>query len=249
MKAASLALEGLTKRYGDLVAVDALTIEARPGEVLGFLGPNGAGKTTAISMVCGLLEPDGGRVLIDGRDAASDPGTRRAIGYCPQALVVWDRLTCIEQLEFVGRLYGMPAREARDSGRRLLGDLGLAEKEKKQARTLSGGMQRRLNIALALVHGPSLVVLDEPEAGLDPQSRALVRDYVRGLALKATVLVTTHNMDEAERMADRVAIVDKGKLLVLDAPAALLAAYGEDGKAAPDLEWVFLKLTGRRLRD
>jgi ABC-2 type transport system ATP-binding protein len=245
----SLKMEGLTKRFGELKAVDSLDLEVRSGEVFGLLGPNGAGKTTTISMVCGLLAADSGRVLLDGREIAGDRLARRSMGYCPQRLVIWDRLTCREQLEFSGRLYGMGRAEVRASAGRLLSDLGLEEKAGKQARTLSGGMQRRLNIALALVHDPSLVVFDEPEAGLDPQSRVLVRDYIRSLADRKTVIVTTHDMDEAERMSDRVAIMDQGKLLVLDSPAALKARFGAEGRPAPDLEYVFLGLTGKRLRD
>lgn len=245
----SLKVEGLTKRFGELRAVDGLDLEVRPGEVFGLLGPNGAGKTTTIGMVCGLVAADSGKVLLDGREVSGDPLARRSMGYCPQRLVVWDRLTCREQLEFSGQLYGLGRAEARASAGRLLSDLGLAEKAGKQARTLSGGMQRRLNIALALVHDPSLVVLDEPEAGLDPQSRALVRDYIRSLAERKTVIVTTHDMDEAERVSDRVAIMDQGRLLDLDSPAALKARFGAEGRPAPDLEYVFLGLTGKRLRD
>jgi ABC-2 type transport system ATP-binding protein len=241
----SLTLVDITKRYGDVIAVDSLSLEVRPGEVLGLLGPNGAGKTTTIGMICGLVAADSGRILVDGRE----PGSRAGIGYCPQSIVLWDRLGCLEQLMFVARLYGASRADAERSGKSLLGALGLEDKARAQARRLSGGMQRRLNLALALVHGPSLVVLDEAEAGLDPQSRALVRDYIRGLAGGKTVLVTTHDMDEAERIADRVAIVDRGRLLELDSPAALLDRYGEDGRPAPDLEYVFLKLTGRRLRE
>jgi ABC-2 type transport system ATP-binding protein len=254
----SLTLVDLTKRYGGLIAVDALSLEVRPGEVLGLLGPNGAGKTTTIGMICGLVAADSGRILVDGLALVGLPGAgeeraseaaRRSVGYCPQDIVVWDRLGCLEQLVFVARLYGASRADAARSGKALLGALGLEDKARVQARRLSGGMRRRLNLALALVHGPRLVVLDEAEAGLDPQSRALVREYIRGLAGEKTVLVTTHDMDEAERIADRVAIVDRGRLLELDSPSALLARYGEDGRPAPDLEYVFLKLTGRRLRE
>lgn len=245
----SLTVRNLSKSFGPLRAVDALSFQVEPGEVFGFLGPNGAGKTTTISMVCGLLPPDGGAIELDGADLAKEPDRRRALGYCPQSLVIWERLTCLEQLELVGRLYGLTRAAVRARAEVLLADLGLSDKARAQARTLSGGMQRRLNVALALVHDPEVVVLDEPEAGLDPQSRVLVRDYVRKLASKKTVVLTTHNMDEAERMSDRVAIIDHGKLLVLDTPAALRQRHGEDGKPAPDLEYVFLRLTGRRLRE
>jgi ABC-2 type transport system ATP-binding protein len=223
-----LQTEGLTKRYGDLVAVNDLSLQVLEGEVLGFLGPNGAGKTTSISMMCGLLKPDAGRVLVHGQLIAGGSASVRArVGMCPQEIVLWSHLTCIEQLQFIGEMYGVNRRKARQRGDRLLEELGLAEKRDKQARTLSGGMQRRLNLALALVHDPDIVVLDEPEAGLDPQGRVAVRAYIKHLARDKTVILTTHNMDEADRLADRVAIIDHGELLVLDTPQALKRSVGE----------------------
>jgi ABC-2 type transport system ATP-binding protein len=246
---AALKLDGISKRYGDTLAVDRLSLELRPGEILGLLGPNGAGKTTTIGAICGLVPQDSGRILLDGSDLAARRDLRREIGYCPQSLVAWERLGCLEQLVFAGRLYGAARREAAARGTRLLESLGLADKAGVQARRLSGGMQRRLNLALALVQDPRLLVLDEPEAGLDPQSRVLVREYLRSLAGGKTILLSTHDMDEAERLADRVAVIDQGRLLELGSPAELLSRYGEGGARAPDLECVFLKLTGRRLRE
>jgi len=223
-----LKIENLTKRFGDLTAVDNLTLEVYKGEVLGFLGPNGAGKTTAINMMCGLLKPDAGRVTVCGVPInGGDPAIRRRVGVCPQEIVLWERLTCLEQLQFIGQMYNLDGRTARHRGEELLTELGLTDKRNKQARTLSGGMQRRLNLAMALVHDPEIVVLDEPVAGLDPQSRVKVRQYIQSLARIKTVIVTTHNMDEAERVADRVAIIDHGRLLVLDTPAALKQQVGE----------------------
>ena len=223
-----LRAEGLTKRYGDLVAVNDLSLDIYEGEVFGFLGPNGAGKTTSISMMCGLLKPDAGRVLVHGQAIAGGTASvRTRVGICPQEIIVWSHLTCIEQLQFIGEMYGVGGQEARRRGERLLEDLGLVEKRNKQARTLSGGLQRRLNLALALVHDPDIIALDEPEAGLDPQSRVAVRSYIRQLARKKTVILTTHNMDEADRLADRVAIIDQGELLVLDTPQALKRSVGE----------------------
>ena len=223
-----LQAEGLTKRYGELVAVNNLSLDIYEGEVFGFLGPNGAGKTTSISMMCGLLKPDAGRVLVHGQPIAGGaPSVRTRVGMCPQEIVLWSHLTCIEQLQFIGEMYGVDGREARKRGDTLLQDLGLTEKRNKQARTLSGGLQRRLNLALALVHDPDIVALDEPEAGLDPQGRVAVRDYIKRLAQKKTVILTTHNMDEADRLADRVAIIDHGELLVLDTPQALKRSVGE----------------------
>jgi ABC-2 type transport system ATP-binding protein len=219
----------LTKRFGSLIAVNALSLEVYEGEVFGFLGPNGAGKTTSINMMCDLLKPDAGEVIIRGVSAAAGgkDAARARVGMCPQDIVLWGRLTCLEQLQFIGQMYDVPAAVARQRSRQLLQELGLWEKRNQQARTLSGGMQRRLNLAMALVHDPEIVVLDEPEAGLDPQSRVKVREYIQSLARVKTVILTTHNMDEADRVADRVAIIDHGELLVLDTPAALKRRVGQ----------------------
>ncbi|MBI2891946.1 MAG: ABC transporter ATP-binding protein [Deltaproteobacteria bacterium] len=223
-----LETRGLVKRFGSLTAVHELSLEVYEGEVFGFLGPNGAGKTTSIHMMCGLSAPDAGQVTIRGKPIVGGGADVRArVGVCPQSIVVWPRLRCLEQLEFIGQMYGVPASEARSRGAKLLEELGLSEKSGEQARNLSGGMQRRLNIAMALVHDPEIIVLDEPEAGLDPQSRVKVRDFILSMARKKTVIVTTHNMDEADRVADRVAIIDHGKLLVLDTPEALRRKVGE----------------------
>jgi ABC-2 type transport system ATP-binding protein len=217
-----LSLTGLRKSYGDLEAVRDLSLEVFRGEVFGFLGPNGAGKTTTIRMLCGLLRSDAGEIRINGTSLKGDPRIcRRRIGLCPQELVIWETLTCFEQLAFVGTQYDLPRREARRRAHELLDTLGLSDKANKLAKTLSGGMKRRLNLALALVHDPELLVLDEPQAGLDPQSRILVREYIQSLAEEKTVLLTTHEMDEADRLAERIGIIDHGQLLVLDTPDAL----------------------------
>lgn len=224
----ALETRHLTKRFGALTAVDDLSLEIRAGEIFGFLGPNGAGKTTSIQMMCGLLRPDSGQVFLGGKPFSNgDPALRARIGVCPQENILWDKLTCLEQLEFIGEAYGVRRQEARQRGLVLLESLGLARKAHETAGKLSGGMKRRLNLSLALVHNPDIVILDEPEAGLDPQSRVLARDYIRSLAQIKTVILTTHNMDEAERLADRVAIIDHGKLLVCDTPEALKRSLGE----------------------
>ena len=223
-----LQTEALFKRYGALIAVQDLSLQVYEGEVFGLLGPNGAGKTTCISMMSGLLKPDSGQVIMHGKPiqrwATAD---RIRVGVCPQNIVLWRQLTCLEQMVFIAEMYGIGGAAARRRGEQLLRDLDLAEKRDSLARTLSGGMQRRLNLAMALVHDPEILVLDEPEAGLDPQSRVLVREYVRALARRKTIILTTHNMDEAERMADRVAIIDRGRLLTLDTPESLKRSAGE----------------------
>lgn len=231
-----LQTQNLTKRFGALTAVDDLSLEVHEGEIFGFLGPNGAGKTTSISMMCGLLKPDAGRVLIHGKPVHGGAAEVRArVGVCPQETVLWEKLTGLEQLEFIGSLYGVRPRTARQRGGALLETLGLSGKANVLAGKLSGGMKRRLNLALALVHDPEILVLDEPEAGLDPQSRVLVREYVRSLARRKTVILTTHNMDEAERLADRVAIIDHGRLLVVDTPEELKRTVGEGDVLEVDL--------------
>jgi ABC-2 type transport system ATP-binding protein len=236
MSEAVLQARGLTKRYGSLTAVKDLSLDVCEGEVLGLLGPNGAGKTTSINMLCGLLRPDAGQVIIHGKTITNgDAGVRSRVGVCPQEIVLWKTLTCLEQMQFIGEMYGLSARRARERGEHLLGELDLLEKKDKLSRTLSGGMQRRLNLAMALVHDPEILVLDEPEAGLDPQSRVLVREYVRALARHKTIILTTHNMDEADRMADRVAIIDHGQLLAVDRPETLKQTLGEGDVLEIDL--------------
>jgi len=221
-----MTLRKLRKTFGDVEAVRDLSLEILRGEVFGFLGPNGAGKTTAIRMICGLLRADSGEIHLNGQDLRGNPrACRQRIGLCPQELVIWEGLTCGEQLTFLGTQYDLPYRKARRRADELLGILGLSEKRNHLAKTLSGGMKRRLNLALALVHDPDLLVLDEPQAGLDPQSRILVREYLLELARNKTVLLTTHEMDEADRLAGRIGIIDHGRLLVLDTPDGLKQAH------------------------
>jgi len=222
-----LSLRGLRKSYGEVVAVDDLSLDVRRGEILGLLGPNGAGKTTTIHMVCGLLRSDAGEVLIDGRSLESEyRECKPLIGLCPQDLIIWESLTCLEQLEFIGRQYDLDRTTAWHKANDLLEALGLANERNRLAFSLSGGMKRRLNIALALVHEPRILILDEPQAGLDPQSRVLVRDYIKSLRSETTVVLTTHDMDEADRLSDRVAIIDRGRLLELDTPDGLKSRVG-----------------------
>jgi ABC-2 type transport system ATP-binding protein len=217
----------LTKRFGQLAAVKDLNLDIRAGEIFGFLGPNGAGKTTSINMMCGLLAPDSGKVRIHGKPVRDGGEAYRRVGVCPQEIILWERLTCLEQLVFIGEMYGLPGRESRRRAEWLLVEMNLEEKRNAQARTLSGGLQRRLNLIMALVHDPEIVVLDEPEAGLDPQSRVRVRQFIQSLARKKTVILTTHNMDEADRVADRIAIIDHGELLRLGTPEELKRTIGQ----------------------
>lgn len=217
----------LTKDFGDFRAVEKLNLKINRGEVFGFLGPNGAGKTTSISMMVGLLRPSSGQVFIDGQEVQNiEKGT---IGICPQELVLWEHLTCKESLTLVGDMYEVPGDELKKRVNTLLDDLFLTEKANTVVTQLSGGMKRRLNLALALVHEPEIVVLDEPSEGLDPQSRRVLWNYIRSLRDDEgkTVILTTHIMDEADRLSDRIAIIDHGKLLRLDTPSNLKKETGE----------------------
>lgn len=223
----ALQVKDLTKKFGNLTAVNNLSFNVFKGEVFGFLGPNGAGKSTSINMICGFLQPDYGQIYIEGHEVKEIKSIRNKIGICPQNIVIWPKLTCFEQLCFVGETYGEKSGIIKARAIDLLQKMGLIEKKNKLAQTLSGGMQRRLNLILGLIHDPEILVLDEPEAGLDPQSRILVRDFIKSLANKKTIIITTHNMDEADRVADRVAIIDHGELLKLDTPSNLKKSIGE----------------------
>lgn len=228
----SVAIEtrNLSKRYpGGVLAVDGLSLRVWKGEVFGFLGPNGAGKTTSIKMMVGLLKPTSGEVLIEGeRIQTASKRVKKSIGVCPQDIVVWSRLTCMENLLVIADMYEVPRKVAVKRCEKLLDDLKLTDKKNVLTSSLSGGMKRRLNVAMALIHNPEIVVLDEPTAGLDPQSRLVVTEYIKGLkeTKKLTVILTTHEMDIADQLSDRVAIIDHGKLLVLDTPENLKDRVG-----------------------
>lgn len=217
----------LTKRYDDLMAVDSLNIGIKKGEVFGFLGPNGAGKTTSIKMMVGLLRPTSGKVYINGIDVQKIE--KGSIGICPQELMLWENLTCKESLNLMADMYEIRKNIRDPRVQKLLNDLFLQEKADTVVSKLSGGMKRRLNLALAVVHEPEVVVLDEPSEGLDPQSRRVLWNYIRSMRDDEgkTVILTTHIMDEADQLSDRIAIIDHGKLIRLDTPEKLKKEIGE----------------------
>jgi len=224
-----LEVVDLSKRFGAVVAVSGISFGVRPGESVGLLGPNGAGKTTTVSMICGLLPPDSGRVLIDGRALRGDADPRkRLLGLVPQELALIEELTARANLRFFGSLQGLGGHRLRESVGRCLGLVDLTGRADDAVRTYSGGMKRRLNLAAALLHDPRLLVLDEPTVGVDPQSRNAIFEALEALKARGvSLLYTTHYMEEAERLCDRLVIVDGGEV-VADGDLASLA-----GPASP----------------
>lgn len=295
-----IRIEGLSKSYGPIRAVDGVSFEVREGETLGLLGPNGAGKSTTIGVIVGAIRPDAGSVRIGGDRGANALAVRKGIGVAPQSLALYDDLTAAENLAFFGKIYGLAGRRLSERVDWALDFAGLDDRRASRVSTFSGGMKRRLNMAVALVHDPVVVVFDEPTVGIDPQSRNHIFECIERLKKDGrTILYTTHYMEEAQRLCDRVAIMDHGRLLDIDTVDGLIARHGglsvvearlveplvsrsgfagcvRDGVLTietanpleevaklseagvrfttlsvrrPDLEVVFLSLTGRRLRD
>jgi len=231
-----LVLEGLRKSYGANVAVDGLSLTVRRGEIFGLLGPNGAGKTTTVGLAMGLLAPDEGTVDVAGLGSPREPAVRARIGLAPQALALYDALTGQENVAFFGSVYGLSGARLDERVRAAIEFVGLSDRRRDRVATYSGGMKRRLNLAVALVHDPELLLLDEPTVGVDPQSRNLIFENVRQLrAAGKTIVYTTHYMEEAERLCDRVGIVDHGTLLALGAVPELVAAHGARPVLVADL--------------
>jgi ABC-2 type transport system ATP-binding protein len=295
-----IAVENLRKQFNSLVAVDGVSFEVAPGEVFGLLGPNGAGKTTTINMIVGLLKPDRGTINVAGYDDPTRSEVRMQIGNAPQTVALYENLTAQENLAFFGKVYGLSGQRLKERVEWALDFARLTDRRKDRVQTYSGGMKRRLNMAGAVVHDPPVILFDEPTVGVDPQSRNMIFENIEGLKQQGrTIIYTTHYMEEAERLCDRVAIMDRGHVLDLDTVDNLIEKHG--GKAIieavldqppedmsevpgtlddnhlrietmhpnedlarlaglrlsfrqlrvdrPDLETVFLNLTGRSLRD
>lgn len=223
----AIAVQNLTKYYADLMAVDHINFEVEEGEVFGFLGPNGAGKTTTQRMLTTLLEPTEGRIVIEGRDMAEDPvPIKRRMGLVPEESNVYTELTAWENLMFTARLYLVEPGERASRARDLLERFGLWEKRDVKVEDFSKGMRRRLSIAMAIIHEPALLFLDEPTPGLDAQSTRTIRDLIRELnARGTTIFLTTHQIEEANQLCDRVAIINHGKIAAIDTPEQLKAAF------------------------
>jgi ABC-2 type transport system ATP-binding protein len=244
---AMIEVENLSKTFDGLKAVDGISFAVEPGEVFAFLGPNGAGKTTTIKMLTTLLAPTSGRVLIDGLDPARDPlGVRRTFGIVFQDASLDDELTAWENLDFHGALYGVPRAERRERIEALLKLVDLWGRRDELVKRFSGGMKRRLEIARGLSHGPKLLFLDEPTLGLDPQTRNHLWGFVRQLNRErgVTVFFTTHYMEEAEREATRIAVMDRARIIAQGSPSELKQRTGQ-----PSLEQAFLSLTGHGIRE
>ena len=222
-------LDGLTKRFGDFMAVDGISFDIAEGEIFGFLGPNGAGKTTTLMMLVTLLDPTEGKATVNGYDISTQKDeVRKSIGIVFQDESLDEELTAAENMDFHGRLYGVPKAERREGIDDLLELVGLSERRDDLVKTFSGGMRRRLEIARGLLHAPTVLFLDEPTLGLDPQTRNHVWDYIDKLRREqnVTVVITTHYMDEADKLADRIAIIDHGEIIALDTSDNLKSIVG-----------------------
>jgi len=233
-----LQVTNLSKRYGPVVAADGVTFTAAPGEMLGLLGPNGAGKTTTVSMIAGLLRPDAGEVLLEGRRHGGDTDPiKRKVGLVTQDIALLDDLPAIDNLLFFASLYDLDSRSARRAAAQALDLVGLTDRGRDKVQTFSGGMKRRLNLAVALVHDPQIVLLDEPTVGVDPQSRNAIFDNLETLKRRGkTLLYTTHYMEEAERLCDRIVIIDRGRVVANDTLQGLYRLMPASNVVAIELE-------------
>jgi ABC-2 type transport system ATP-binding protein len=239
-----LHVDRLSKRYGERIAVNAISFDIAQGETVGLLGPNGAGKTTVIAMISGISKPDDGAVTLGGVNLAQNANAlKRRVGLVPQDLALYEELSAWANLQLFGGLYGLGVSELGPRANAALALVGLADRRTDRVNTFSGGMKRRLNIAGALLHEPDLILLDEPTVGVDPQSRNAIFDNLEELKRRGkTLLYTTHYMEEAERLCDRVLILDHGRILASDTVAGFKQQY-------TNLETAFMQLTGRALRD
>jgi ABC-2 type transport system ATP-binding protein len=221
----AIRIDGLERRFGDRLAVAGIDLAVKRGELIALLGPNGAGKTTTIRMLCCQLAPTAGTASIMGRDIRDDPiGVKRVIGVSPQETAVAPNLSARENLELIARLHGIDRATTRRRAGELIEVTGLGDRARERVKRYSGGLQRRLSIAMALVSDPQVVFLDEPTIGLDPQARRKMWEYIAGLKGGTTIVLTTHYLEEADALADRIAVIDGGSLVAVGTPAELKAA-------------------------
>ncbi len=249
MNAPAITIRALSKQYPSALtpALDGLSLDVPAGAIFGLLGPNGAGKTTTIQILCGLLTPDSGDASVFGLDVQHhNAAIRGRLGLVPQSIALYPALTGWENLCYIAQLYGLSTQQIKQRGGQLLEQLGLTPHAHKRASRYSGGMKRRLNIIVSLLHEPELLILDEPTAGVDVQSRALILDFLKGYrAGGKTIVYTSHLLDEAEQLCDTVAIIDEGRNIATGTPRELIAALPDCRR----LEDVFLHYTGFALRE
>jgi len=244
-----LVVKDLHKSFNDFKAVNGVTFSIEKGEIFGLLGPNGAGKTTTIRMLSTVLKADSGEITIGGHSVRHEAeAVRSVIGVCPQDLAIYEDLSALDNMVFFGRMAGLNGKDAREQAMTNLKLMGLQDRAKGKVSKFSGGMKRRINLAIALMGNPRLLFLDEPTVGIDPQSRNHIYENILGLQKNGmTILYTTHYMEEADRLCKRVAIMDGGQIISMDTPHSLKSQIGSPEQVT--LEDVFLKMTGRSLRD
>ncbi len=245
----AISIENLMHRYKDAeqVAVNGISLEIKEGSVFGLLGPNGAGKTTTISILSGLIKPTQGKVSVHGFDSMQQSDeSKKVIGVVPQEIALYPTLTAKENLDFFGSMYGIPKAALNEKINHYLNIFGLENTGNKRVEQFSGGMKRRLNLIASLMHDPKILILDEPTASVDVQSRNMIIEFLRDLNKKGTtILYTSHYLEEAENLCTEIAIIDDGKIIIQGSPQQIIGSQpGFD-----NLENIFLKLTGKKLRD
>jgi ABC-2 type transport system ATP-binding protein len=250
---AEVQVVDLVKHFDEHEAVKSVSFTIGLGEIFGLLGPNGAGKSTTINMMCGYLEATSGDTFIDGVSIKKEPlRVKRMVGVVPQEIALYKDLTSQENLEFFGQIYDMSARERRERAAEILQFVGLYDRRNDPVKTFSGGMQRRINMAVAMIHQPRFLMMDEPTVGVDPQSRENIFDAIEKLRDQGiTILYTTHYMEEAERLCNHIAIMDNGEIIAMGTLEQLLALRDQNREIARPhgLQELFIQLTGRTLRD
>lgn len=250
---AEVQVMDLVKTFGKHEAVKGVTFTIGKGEIFGLLGPNGAGKSTTINMMCGYLEAKAGDTLINGFSIKKEPlKVKRLLGVVPQEIALYTDLNSLENLEFFGQIYNMPARLRKERAAEVLHFVGLYDRRKEPVKTFSGGMQRRINMAVAMIHQPQFLMMDEPTVGVDPQSRENIFETIEKLRDQGTtILYTTHYMEEAERLCNHIAIMDSGQIIAMGTLEQLLALRDQSREVARPhgLQELFIQLTGKTLRD
>jgi len=246
-------VSNLVKTFGKHEAVKGVSFTIGKGEIFGLLGPNGAGKSTTINMMCGYLAPTSGDTTINGVSITKEPlKVKRDIGVVPQEIALYKDLNSLENLDFFGQIYGMATRERRARSEEVLHFVGLYDRRKEPIKNFSGGMQRRINMAVAMIHQPNFLMMDEPTVGVDPQSRENIFDTIEKLRDQGvTILYTTHYMEEAERLCNHIAIMDEGRIIAMGTLEQLLALRDQNREVQRPhgLQELFIQLTGKTLRD